>query len=345
MASQDPTSDSLGNVAPTPPATSVATAAAAAPLAADGTPMAAPAATHITAPADRVPHRPRDDSRPQTQGRFSRPASLIGLALVALLVIANIWIARGGPYDGMAAVRTWGFSAALILLFMIVIGLAINDRPAGLIIDNRNRVSLSKFQAACWTVLVVSALATMVAARIAAGLEDPLAVTIPNALLAALGLSATSLVATPALLSLKSSSPPPASGDVAATADKLGMTIGEVDATGRVFGRTKSLDARWLDMFRGDDVSNAAAPDLSKVQQFLLTLLVLGVYTATLIQMFVAGRQSAALILAAQGSLPPLSEQFIWLLGISHASYLAYKAMPHGPPPSSGTGKDDDAAG
>lgn len=338
--SNGPRSNDSGNSAIDPPTPAVSPAAA--PLAFAGTPIAAPADPPAAWRADPDPL----DREPEAQasGRFSKPASLVALVLVALLVIANLWIARSGPYDNMAAVRTWGFSAAQILLFMIVIGLAINDRPAGLIIDNRNRVSLSKFQAACWTVLVVSALATMVAARIAAGVADPLAITIPSELLAALGLSATSLVATPALLSLKSNSPPPNPGDAAATAGKLGMARTQMKTVGRVFGRTKPVHARWLDMFRGDDVSNAAAPDLGKIQQFLLTLLVLGVYCAAVIQMFAADRQAQALILAAQGSLPPLSEQFVWLLGISHASYLAYKAVPHGPPPSSAA-RNDDVAG
>lgn len=330
MGSDDSESNGSGNAALDPPPAAAATTAPSSPAAA-GTPTGGPAVPPVTGPADPDPDGP-DGPAP---GRFSRPASLIGLVLVALLIVANLWIARSGPYDAIAAVRTWGFSAAQILFFMIVIGLAINGRPAGIIIDNRNRVSLSKFQAACWTVLVVSALATIVAARIAAGVADPLAITIPNALLAALGLSATSLAATPALLSLKSNSPPASPGDVAATAVKLGMAPSQVETVGRVFGRTRPIHARWLDMFRGDDVSNAAAPDLGKIQQFLLTLLVLGVYCAAVIQMFAAGPQAKALILAAQGSLPPLSEQFVWLLGISHASYLAYKATPHGPPPSS----------
>lgn len=332
------------DAAVSPSATISTTAApAVAPLAVDGTPMAAPQAPPAGTPSVDPP--PPDAPAPAS-GRYSRVASLIGLVLVAALIVANLWIARSGPYDAMAAVRTWAFSAAQILLFMIVIGIAINDRPAGMIIDNRNRVSLSKFQAACWTILIVSALATMVAARIAAGVADPLAITIPNELLAALGLSATSLVATPALLSLKSASPPPSSNDIAATASRLGISSSQIDPTGRVFGRRAPTQARWLDMFRGDDVSNAAAPDLGKIQQFLLTLLVVGVYCAAVIEMFAAQRQSTALILAPQGGLPPLSEQFVWLLGISHASYLAYKATPHGPPPASaGAGTDDDAAG
>lgn len=111
-----------------------------------------------------------------------------------------------------------------------------------------------------------------------------------------------------------------------------------MDVSGRVFGRINPALAEWLDMFRGEDVSNAAAPDLSKIQQFLFTLLVIGVYAAAILDMFLVQAQANTLILAPQGSLPPLTANFVWLLGISHASYLAYKAAPHGPPAGPVTG-------
>jgi hypothetical protein len=267
-------------------------------------------------------------------GRFAKSASLFGFILVVLLVAANFWIARAETYDGPAVARAWGMAAGLIVLFMILVGIAINDRPAGLIIDNRNRVSLSKFQAAAWTVLVVSAVGAMAAARIAAGVPNPLQIDIPGELLAAVGLASASLVATPALLSVKSRHRAPTNQQVAKVAGRLGMASGDVDPTGGVFGRSQPSHARWLDMFRGEDISNAASPDLSKIQQFLLTLLVIGVYVAALAEMFLT--QGSILILPPAGthaSLPPLSQEFIWLLGISHASYLVHKATPHGPPP------------
>jgi hypothetical protein len=274
-------------------------------------------------------------AEPAPPGPFARRAGFYGLVLVLLLVAVNAWVARNGVYDGAAVARAWGLAAALIVLFMIMVGVAINNRPAGLIIDNRNRVSLSKLQAAAWTVLVVSAVATMAAARIAAGVSNPLEIVIPGELLAALGLSAASLAATPALLTLNSNRPPPTEDQRANVARTLEMADNEMDSTSSVFGRTDPAYARWMDIFRGEDVATAASPDLSKIQQFLLTLLVLGVYVAALLVMFL--RQEATLILppgGASASLPPISEEFIWLLGISHASYLAYKAAPQPPLPT-----------
>ena len=272
---------------------------------------------------------------PAPPGPFARRAGFYGFVLVLLLVAVNTWVARNGVYDGSVVARAWAGAAALIVLFMIMVGVAINNRPAGLIIDNRNRVSLSKLQAAAWTVLVVSAVATVAAARIAAGVPNPLEIVIPGELLAALGLSAASLAATPALLTLNSNRPPPTADQRTNVTRTLEMADNEMDTTSSVFGRTNPAYARWMDIFRGEDVATAASPDLSKIQQFLLTLLVLGVYVAALLVMFL--RQEATLILppgGASASLPPISEEFIWLLGISHASYLAYRAAPQPPPPT-----------
>lgn len=58
------------------------------------------------------------------------------------------------------------------------------------------------------------------------------------------------------------------------------------------------------------------------IQQAGITLLLLGCYTAYVIG-DLAGAQETISV------LPKLDQSFVWLLGLSHASYLAYKAAPH----------------
>ncbi len=235
-----------------------------------------------------------------------------------------------------AAVRdtafAWGKNALLIVAFMMLIGVALNSRPAGLIIDNRNRVSLSKFQAAAWTVLVISALVTMAAARLRANtvlppgdLLVPLDIHIQGELLAAMGIAATSFVATPLLLSLKTDGPDASTASLDAAAEKTGRDPASITSSGSVVGWTDPNCARWMDMFRGEEASNAGSPDLSKVQQFLITLLLIGIYAGAIWDMFM---QRAYLLTRAE--MPLLDSQFLWLMAISHAGYLAYKAAPHG---------------
>lgn len=338
---------------------------AAAGVASDGTPMTTPATvmpvtpeaplppppappTAPTPPPPPPPPPPGGNDPPEARYGFKGGAWLGGCGLLAILLIVWIEVRLAGhtPYDAGHAPLLWGLVILLLVVFMALTGLAINGKVAGLIIDNRNRVSLSKFQAACWTLLVVSTVATMAAVRIGHGGLDPVDIALPSELLAALGISAVSLVATPALLSLKSSGAEATDAEVAKTAARLDTTSAAIDSTGRVFGRTRPESAEWLDMFRGEDVSNAASPDLSKIQQFLFTLVVLGVYAGAIIQMLAT--KNSPLLFGPHGALPPLTEHFVWLLGISHAAYLSYKAVPHGPPPSEGSpqsGSPPDAAG
>lgn len=273
---------------------------------------------------------------------------LAGLALLAALFWVNARLRTLGlaptGMDEAALIQVgqaWLWTAALMVAFLALVGVALNGRPAGVIIDNRNRVSLSKFQAALWTVLVLSALVTTAAARAAAGNALPaasggvLAFTLPPELLLAMGIALTSLVASPVLLSNKTTAPDAAPETLALTAAKTRRDPAMATASGAVVGWRSADCAQWLDMFRGDEASNAGAPDLGKVQQFLITLVLGAIYAGSIWSGFTDAR--APFLGAAAGWLPPLEPNFVWLLGISHAGYLAYKAAPHGKtPPADG---------
>lgn len=221
----------------------------------------------------------------------------------------------------------WAGILALLILFCAAVGVAINGRAAGLLIDERNRVSLSRFQVSAWTTLVLSALLTAALARVRAGAADPLAITIPGDLLVAMGISAASFVSSPMLLSLKAGGA--ASLDLATrTATQLGDHPTDLAPVGQLYGRCDPARARWLDMLRGEETCNAAATDPSKVQQFLMTVMVLGLYGAGLWSFFASAPAAGAGVVQA---LPDFSPNMLWLIGLSHAGYLAYKAAPHGP--------------
>src|SRR5262249_8427644 len=148
----------------------------------------------------------------------------------------------------------------------------VKGRLAGVIIDNRNRVSLSKLQALAWSVVVLSALLSAAITRVLYHAAKPLDIDIPPELLAVRGISPTSVVATPVILGLKQQQT--GSEDVAdATADKLGDE--NPTPSGLVYGRADPKDADWLDIFRGEEISNAASADLGKIQQFLITVIIL----------------------------------------------------------------------
>jgi len=202
---------------------------------------------------------------------------------------------------------SWLGSLAALVLFCACIGRGIAGRSEGILIDYRNRISLSKFQAAAWTVLVLSALITAVFGRLHMGIAQPVDVTVPQQLLAVMGISLTSLAAAPVILGVKQE-----------------QTPGPGNAP--VFTRDDPQNAEWLDMLRGEENSNYQSADLGKVQQLLITLIVLVIYGAGLWALFANPAGGGGQLSA----LPDLSDQMVWLVGISHAGYLAYKAAPHG---------------
>ncbi|HMI20861.1 MAG TPA: hypothetical protein VK533_15100 [Sphingomonas sp.] len=245
-------------------------------------------------------------------------------AFAALPLIAAIILLIGAPIY-WPDLRGPMFLAVMALMFgeFMLIGWLINGRPAGAFIDNRNRISLSKLQAAAWTVVVLAGFATAAAFNIATAMYEDnsisaLAIVIPNELLLAMGISATSLVAAPALLTLKSQQPE-VQGALAIAKDKMGTAI---TSNGKLVLRDAPKDASWSDVVTGEEVGNAGSPDLGKIQQAAITLLLLGCYVAY-VYADLAGSQETVT------SLPTLDKSFVWLLGISHASYLAYKAAPH----------------
>lgn len=232
-------------------------------------------------------------------------------AIASLLLVAPRLFPRGLAVSFLIV-------AGLLVLALALVGWLINQRPGGAFIDNRNRLSLSKLQAGAWTVIVIAALSTAAAFN-AALIGDPGAVTaldiaIPGELLLAMGISATSLAATPALMSLKA--------DKTASTAALAALEEGASAQGTVVVRADPRQATWADLVTGDEVGNAKSPDLGKIQQLLISLLLLGCYFGYIFAGF-------AQTVGPVRSLPGIDQSFVWLLGLSHASYLAYKAAPH----------------
>lgn len=253
-----------------------------------------------------------------------RPFSSLGFfgAIIAIVFVNSGW---ASPDRWL-----WGVYPATVLLMLlgvVSIGVTLNNRPSGLIIDERNRMSLSKLQMLAWTLVVVSALIVFAAYNVRNALPPggaPLQIDIPPELLFAMGIAAASFVATPTVLSLKTQQIPTASDlKDAQAAVKAGATL---QAVGKVHGRSDPAAAEWTDLFRGDEVGTADTPDLSKIQQFSITLLLLGIYSAQIIQQLNGLPPGGTKAITA---LPMLGEQFVVLMGISHGSYLVYKAAPH----------------
>lgn len=134
-----------------------------------------------------------------------RHSVVLLVLLVALLEICLRLL--GWPFvtgDGGSAVTTWFVVMLLTTAILMVVGWGITGRPYGVLIDERNKLSLSRLQITVWTIVVLSAWITAVVWNLAAGKGiSALDISLPQTLWLLLGISTTSLVASPLILSTK----------------------------------------------------------------------------------------------------------------------------------------------
>lgn len=171
----------------------------------------------------------------------------------------------------------------------------------GIFIDSRSRFSLSRFQITVWTILVFSLFAGFFFARVVSGLgAEALAIKIPNELLILMGITVGSTAT--------------------ATAVKVGKDLRATQP-----GATLSLKPPSVPRFSqvileeegsatGDEVS------VTKFQNFWITVVVLVAYIV------LASEQISAAATAQElSSLPKFDMTLNYLVGISHAGYIAGK--------------------
>lgn len=242
--------------------------------------------------------------------------------VAAILVVNLVRGGHGGVVSllGLGRVWTWGLTLALLAAMVAILGWCLKNRWDGVFIGPRNKIGLSRFQLVVWTILIVGSLLTAGLANVSLGDATPLEIVIPPQIWALLGLGSFTFVAAPAILTRKErlGAANPRLDQVKLNLARTDNLKSDVFAIGPVVRKATSDDARWLDMFRGDE--DADTIDFSKVQQFTVTGLLLVIYAAALARLF-AGPGPLK-------SFPDIDGGFIALLGISHAAYLANKAAP-----------------
>lgn len=259
-----------------------------------------------------------DKPKPEDTGVISIPqlenTRLVFLtAALPLTVLATSWFVAPG----------WSYVATTgaLTMFLLVLGQAISGTPFGVLINERNMMSLSRVQAVIWTVLVVGGYLTMAISRVKAGTPNAVDIAIPEELWLAMGISTTSLLGTPLILGAKRARKPD-DKMVQNTSDQLAEDASDIQANrhGTLYANKSLQDARISDLFQGDEVGNTAHVDLAKVQMFYFTLIAAVSYFMDVASAVMAGKT---------GGLPPLSQGFVALLAISHGGYLLGKANDH----------------
>ena len=282
-----------------------------------------------------------------------------GLSVVVLIVGLVL-------VPSFAGAPLWSFIGTLggTLCLLIAFGYQITTYAFGMLRDGQNGYSLSRLQMVAWTWLILSALIAVSAARLWHGATgEALNIYIPLNLFIVMGIAFFTGAASPALLSLKTQS---SSTPQQLQTARARMDESQVVANGQVVVRPTTTAPQFGDLVEGDDLATAGTVDISKVQQLLITLLLLGVYFVTLCQLFrstglfgmsesdplrtalidqanlLCGYGSAEAAKAAScgkgwTAMPDFSASLVTLLAVSHGGYLAFKAAPRSAADNSGT--------
>ena len=113
------------------------------------------------------------------------------VGLVAILVLITWLGLEATPGDSAI---TWIQILVLMALFSVVVGRAITGRWRGILIDRRNKMSLSRLQLIIWTLIVLSAIVAAVLSNVAFGWESPLEIEIPSQLWTLMGITTAAAV-------------------------------------------------------------------------------------------------------------------------------------------------------
>jgi hypothetical protein len=207
---------------------------------------------------------------------------LIAAIFVVGLIPSNQAIPGFNPPEhGLVA---WLVIMVLLGACCVVIGLGTTGLWRGLLIDSRNRMSLSRLQLLLWTVLVLSAFLTVAMFNIREDpMADPLNIKVPAQVWGLLGISTTSFVTAATIKSQKKNLEVTreAKDKTTAALENVGDNSNKLaDPQGALVAYEQPENASVSDLFKGDEVISAAYFDLGKVQVFLFTLIVVFAYAA-----------------------------------------------------------------
>lgn len=296
---------------------------------------------------------------------------LFPLALIiALGLVLPPWLGILVKSPGGGLALTWLVIAILMLSIIAIVGVSLGKGPMGILIDNRNMMSLSRLQIVVWTMVVLSAFVTVALARVndsgvnpdgyvpaveesAEGQAkqqperaDPLGIRLPPLLWVLMGISVTSAVASPLLTAAKAqrTSEEDFRRGVRGPTDKIPTTptyrgafenaksaipqderVSENE--GAVVKKASWTDAKFSDVFMGEEATNFMYVDVGKVQSFFFTMVAVVAYTVAL-----AAAMSTAASIADFFAFPELPAGLIAVISISHGGYLTDTAFTHTTP-------------
>ncbi len=222
---------------------------------------------------------------------------------------------------GMAKeiIQLWIGIAATFSAFLVFLGWRINKNILGILIDSRDKMSLSRLQVILWTV-------TLTSCFFAIGVsEETMKIKLDDDLLALMGVSLGAAAGSVIVRGRKDGATP----DPAALANLSTSAVGSKAAQSRrgvTHVNDAPSDAKLVDIFKGEEITDHGYVDISKVQMFFFSIAVWLGYISQLVgwEVVRSTDPSGGEFIA----LPALSSSLVTILGISHAGYLTVKAAP-----------------
>ncbi len=191
---------------------------------------------------------------------------------------------------------------------------------------DRNRLSLARLQWVAWFIILFSGYFVLAVLNTHNGGNFP---EMDAKLFGLLGIVTGSAVVSNLIVDAKKSDPQKsgtgANPAAPAPTDPASQQIGTIDRN------AGPEQASWADLYLGEEVANRGVVDVSRLQQLVLTVLLIIVYVQAL-----WGDLGTAAGSGSLASLPKVNSTFLELLGASHAGYLAYKATPKTSPGQQG---------
>ncbi len=237
------------------------------------------------------------------------------MALFALTAF-SVWMAIRGPQGNLRS--SWIMVMLCMVAFVLVAGHGIKGVWRGALIDEWNRISLSRLQMLTWTILILSAVVTILIARAAIDPMTAMELELAPKLWALMGISTVSLVGSPLLKSNKTGNNL-APANVNSLLAAQGADPKTLSCTGQIIKKSSVKSAEWSDLFTGEEVSNFTYLDPAKIQMFFFTVILVLSYGIALGALLTKG--------TVPNALPPVSDGMVALLGISHGGYLANKTV------------------
>jgi hypothetical protein len=256
----------------------------------------------------------------------------LGLLVVPFLLRARI--PHAGVAEDWARIRqvSWLLDMVLVLTIVVVLGSAIRGGWFGWLVNQENQLSLTRLQIVLWTTLTVAA---VFAAGVTDALRDPatgFGLEIPAQLWLLLGINIASATGTAILLGSKRHEEPTLKalemagfsqpqvntfeGRTVVVPPNRHAPTGTQIADGILTKNETPEQARFIDLFTGDELATSPYLDVGKVQMFLFTAIAVFGYGLAIGTAFAATPTEPF-------AFPAFSEGLLALIAVSHAGYLA----------------------